>query len=399
MRIKPDIFQVGVKDPDLRMFDIVIPTEWGTTYNSYLVGQENPVLIDTVKVQFAEEFFANLEARMDISKLQYLIVNHTEPDHAGSIKKLLERAPHVTIYASRAAIQFLQEQLNFAFQHVVVKCQDTLKVGNKTFRFIMAPFLHWPDTMFTYLEEEKVLFTCDGFGCHYCSPTGNMLQSKEPDFTPAIHHYFDFIMGPFKPKVLEAIEKIRALPIELIAPGHGPILDSDPWKVVNLYEKWSKTQVVSSGRKVIIAYVSAYGHTKAMAEHIAEGLQSEGIHPEVIDLALRSEEETKEALRSFDGLIVGSPTLNRDVVEPVWKALELVDLTQAKGKKCAAFGNYGWSGEAVPLLEERLKQMGMASVLPGLKVRFGIGPAEEAACQTFGRDFAQAVILASSKVS
>lgn len=395
MKVSKDVHWVGVLDPDLEMFDVIVPTEWGTTYNSYLIKAEKPALVDTVKANFDQEFFAKLTAEIDLSELQYLIVNHTEPDHAGCIGQLLEKAPHITVYASRPAIQFLKEQVNREFKYQIVQDNDTLSLGNKTLRFVMAPFLHWPDTMFTYLEEEKLLFTCDGFGCHYCDKEqGRMFESEVEDFTPAISHYYEFIMSPFKPKVLEAVQKVQELQIDAICTGHGPILDKDPWRVVSLYQRWSEDQANHAIKRVALAYVSAYGHTRQMAELIAKGLKTtDKVRVDLMDLAELTEEEMREKLNDFDGIILGSPTINADAVEPVWRGVSHLSAITAKGKLAAVFGNYGWSGEAVQLLEERLAKMRLAIAQPGLRVKFGLTDQDREDCITFGRSFAEALTL------
>lgn len=396
MKVTKDISWVGVLDPDLRMFDVVIPTELGTTYNSYLIKADKPCLIDTVKAEFSEEFLDRLEQEIDLADLKYLVVNHTEPDHSGSVQPLLERAPHIEVYGSRAAIQFLRQQVQIEFKSVVVTDNDILDLGNKQLKFIMAPFLHWPDTMFTYLEEQNILFTCDGFGSHYSPDKDRLFESDLSDFTPAIKHYYDSIMSPFKPKILEAIAKIKDLNIDLIATGHGPILDKDPWRVIKLYEQWSDFDPQAK-KKIVIGYASAYGHTKQMAELIAEGIKTESsLNVTIMDVANTSEAELQAELASFDGIIVGSPTINADVVEPVWRFISYLNGITAKGKLASAFGNYGWSGEAVELLENRLERMRLALVQPGLKIRFGLAEADQQACREFGANFAEAFVVKSS---
>jgi len=392
MQVTSDITFVGVLDPDLEIFDVVIPTEWGTTYNSYLIKAEKPCLIDTVKADFADEFLQKVEQEIALDKIEYLVVNHTEPDHSGAVGALLEKAPHVKVYGTRPAIQFLREQVKRDFAAVVVSHNDTLDLGNKTLRFISAPFLHWPDTMFTYLEEDQILFTCDGFGSHYCDPDGRMFASQIGDLTPHVKYYYDSIMSPFKPKILEAVEKVRQLPLKMIATGHGPILDQDFWKLVDLYEQWSGGEPKANPR-IVVGYVSAYGHTRLMAELIAEGVKSETKEDVVLlDFANDSPHVVKTALQEFDGLIIGSPTINADAVEPVWRALSYVSAITAKGKLAAVFGNYGWSGEAVGLLENRLERMRLALVQPGLKIRFGLSEQDREQCIEFGKTFARAFI-------
>lgn len=393
MQIRPGIHWVGVRDPDLEVFDVIIPTEFGTTYNSYLIEADEPTLIDGVKKEFQEEFFAKLEELIDLRDLKHLVVNHTEPDHSGSIKELLKRAPHLTVHGSRAAIQFLREQVNMEFNSRIVGEGDVLDLGSRKLRFIMAPFLHWPDTIWTYLEGEGVLFTCDGFGSHFCFPEGKILASQqEMDFTPAVEYYFHSIMGPFKPKVREALAKLDGLELDLIATGHGPILDSDLEHYIRLYHELSQEEPQVDQKRIVVGYASAYGHTRRMAELIGEGAsQNPKVAVQLIDVGASSEEEIKEVLSSFDALILGSPTINADAVYPVWRVVESLSAITSRGKVAAVFGNYGWSGEATYLLEERLEKMKLVVAHPALKVRFGLTEEDEERCRNLGRTIAEAV--------
>lgn len=393
MRIRPGIYWVGVRDPGLEVFDVVIPTEYGTTYNSYIVEADEPVLIDGVKKEFQDEWFAKIAARIDLADLKHLIVNHTEPDHSGSIGELLRRAPHIVVHGTRPALQFLSEQVNMDFNKHIVGENDVLDLGNRKLRFIMAPFLHWPDTMWTYLEGEKVLFTCDGFGSHFAFPEGKILASQqEVDFTGAVEYYFDKIMGPFKPKVRDALAKLEGLEAEMIATGHGPILDVEVDRYIQLYHAWSFQAQAAEQKRVVIAYASAYGHTKRMAELIAEGAsRNPKVEVVLLDAANTSPQEVEAAVSSFDALIVGSPTINADAVYPVWRVLEAVSAITAKGKAAAVFGNYGWSGEAAALLEERLEKMRLVVGHPAVKVRFSLTEQDEERCRQMGETVAASV--------
>ena len=394
MQVRPGIHWVGVRDPELEIFDVIIPTEFGTTYNSYLIEADQPVLIDGVKKEFQDEFFAKLEEKIDLADLKHLVVNHTEPDHSGSIKELLILAPHLIVHGSRPAIQFLSEQVQMDFNKRIVRENDVLDLGNRKLRFIMAPFLHWPDTIWTYLEGEQVLFTCDGFGSHFCFPEGKILASQQDmDFTDAVKYYFNNIMGPFKPKVREALTKLEGLDLELIATGHGPILDTDIERFIGLYKDWSHEETTSERKKIVVGYASAYGHTKRMAELIVEGAQQQSSQVDVtlIDVGSAPEEDIKAAISSFDALILGSPTINADAVYPVWRVLESLSAITSKGKVAAVFGNYGWSGEATALLEERLEKMRLVVAHPPVKARFALTDEDEQRCLSLGGAIAEAV--------
>lgn len=373
-KLSQSVSWVGVFDADLRIFDIIIPTDWGTTYNAYLIKGEKIALVETVKETFFSEYAEKVRSLVTPEDIDYIILNHTEPDHSGSLARLLELAPQAEVVGSRSAIQFAKAISNRDFRARVVNQGDRLSLGNLTLSFISAPFLHWPDSIFTYLEEEQVLFTCDAFGCHYCPQPGQLFDDEVGDFVPALKVYFQAIMGPFKSYVLQAIEKISDLPIKTIAPSHGPVLASDPWKFVEIYRDWSTEEELRE-KLVAVGYVSAYGYTKLMAETIADELRVQGACPKLLELSSSNMDEVAESFRKAKGIMIGSPTLNRDAVPPVWIALAHLSAIENRNKPAAAFGAYGWSGEAVQMVIDRLKSLGLKVIEPGLRVNFR--PTEE----------------------
>lgn len=390
VEIKPDIFWVGVKDPNLRVFDIVMKTPWGTTYNSYIVKGKKVAVVETVKAVFFDEFLAKLQTVVDPQAIDYLVVNHTEPDHAGSVAKLLTLAPQATVVASRAASQFLKGMVHTGFNVQIVGDGDSVDLGGKTLRFTLAPFLHWPDSMFTYVPEDKVLFTCDAFGCHYC-PEG-LFNDEEGDFGEAYRLYYDAIMSPFKTYVADAVEKIKDLDIALIAPGHGPVLRDNPRQYVEIYRQWSiENRPVQ--KTVFIGYVSAYGNTKMLAEAVAAGVEKVGSVSAILrDVSETSEPEIAALIEHSDALIFGSPTINADVVRPVWDAMNLIVPMRNKGKVGAAFGSYGWSGEAVKMIEDRLKSLKLKVPFHGVKANFVPTEAILTEARQLGEEVAKAIL-------
>lgn len=211
--LKDNIWWIGAIDHDLRIFDIIMYTEFGTTYNSYLIkGSKKTALVETVKYTFSDEYISKVEEEVNLQDIDYIIVNHTEPDHAGTIEYLIKRGCNPTVVGSEAAIRFMKEIANVPFKYKVVNHEDTLSLGDKNLKFISAPFLHWPDSMYTYVEEDKLLFTCDSFGAHYAFD--DILFSKvtdKADYYGTLRYYFNMIFGPFKKYVLEAINKIEDL--------------------------------------------------------------------------------------------------------------------------------------------------------------------------------------------
>ncbi len=235
--VTPDVKWIGILDYDISTFDIVMTTEYGTTYNSYFINAEKKALVEVAKEKFSETYLNKLRSLTDPSDIQYIILDHTEPDHSGSLKILLDLAPSATVVGSGNAIRYLEDIVNIPFRSLVVKDGDTLDLGNKTLRFISAPNLHWPDTIYTLLVEDKVLFTCDSFGAHYCSP--EMFSEFTESYTVAYKYYFDVILKPFSRFMLKAIEKIKPLDFDFICTGHGPIHGKNKDKAIELAEKYA----------------------------------------------------------------------------------------------------------------------------------------------------------------
>lgn len=375
LELRDGFYWAGIVDDNLRVFDIIMYTEFGTTYNSYVwKAGDKVVLFETAKEKFFDEYLDKLKEIIDVTKIDYLIVDHTEPDHAGSIGRLLEYSPQMKIVATGCAIGFLKEIVNHDFTSIAVKDNQTMEIGGKTLRFLVVPNLHWPDTMYTYIEEEQLLVTCDSFGSHY--GFHDVLASKVTDqegYMRATKYYFDCIIGPFKPFMLKALDKVRQLDVSMICPGHGPVIDENIDRMYNIYEDWCT--VVNSNRKktVIIPYVSAYGYTKQLAEEISRGIQDSGdIDVRSYDLVEADQDKVLEELGFADGILFGTPTIVGEALKPIWDLTTSIFAGTHGGKLASAFGSYGWSGEGVPHIIERLKQLRM-KVVDGLKIRFKPG--------------------------
>ncbi len=389
-----DLWWVGVEDHDLRVFDIVMHSDWGTSYNAYAVrGAEGVALFETVKEKFFDEYLQNLKEVCSLDEVKYIVVGHTEPDHSGSLEKLLDLTPNATVVGSATAITFLKEIVNKPFASRAVKEGDTIDLGGRTLTFLSVPFLHWPDSMYTYIPEMKALFTVDSFGCHYADDRvfNDLIDG---DFTEAYKYYFDCIMGPFKPFVLKALDKIKGLDIQFIGNGHGPVLRANIPHYLELYRQWATPVVAPADeRRVAIAYVSAYGYTKQLAGVIADALAEGGVkHVELYDLVECDLETARAAVQSADGFLLGSPTLVGDALPPIYEMLVGLNPIIHKGKPAGAFGSYGWSGEAVPKLTAQMQAIGLALPVEGLKVRFKPSEAQLAEARQFGLDFAAAVL-------
>lgn len=388
--LNDDVSWVGVLDEDIVTFDIVMETQYGTTYNAYFINADKKVVIDTVKKTFQKDFLGKLSSLTDPAKIDYIICTHTEPDHSGSLTSLLDLAPNATVIGSGQALNYLSEMMGRPFQSMKIRDGDTLDLGNKTLRFIGASNLHWPDTIYTYLEEDNILFTCDSFGSHYSNE--EMFDDRVGDFQDAFRYYFDVILKPFSKFMLKAIEKIDGLDISMICPGHGPILRSGWQEKVRLSAELATAYLESlngNEKRILIAYVSAYGYTGEMAESIAAGIKGSGdIEVTVVDIENIPLGELEELIVRSGGLLIGSPTINRNTLLPVYRMFSVINPIRDKGKLAASFGSYGWSGEAVPLIEEHLRNMKLEIVQDGLATKFFPNEEQREALKDFGRTFA-----------
>lgn len=372
LELRKNFYWAGIVDDSLRVFDIIMYTEFGTTYNSYVwKAGDKTVLFETAKVKFFDEYLDKLKEVIDVTKIDYLVVEHTEPDHAGSIEKLLEYSPQMKIVATGCAISFLKEIVNHDFCSIAVKDNQTMEIGGKTLRFLIVPNLHWPDTMYTYIEEEQILVTCDSFGSHY--GFHDVLASKVTDhegYMRATKYYFDCIIGPFKPYMLKALSRVRELDVSMICPGHGPVINEKIDFMYNTYEDWCTVVNPNQKKTVIIPYVSAYGYTEQLAKEIERGIKDSGdIDVRAYDMVTADQGKVLEELGFADGILFGTPTIVGEALKPIWDLTTSIFAGTHGGKLASAFGSYGWSGEGVPHIIERLKQLRMR-VVDGLRIRF-----------------------------
>jgi len=389
--INSDIRWIGILDDSIVTFDIVMETKHGTTYNSYFINADKKAVVETAKESFQDIYLDKIREVTNPSDISYIIMNHTEPDHSGCLKALLEIAPQAIVYGSRQAITYLQDIVGMPFSYCYVKDGDTLSLGNKTLRFIGAPNLHWPDTIYTYVEEDKVLFTCDSFGAHFCHP--GMFDDEVGDYNDSFQYYFDVILKPFSQFMVKAIEKIKPLEIRCICPGHGPILRTRWKEIVSLTERYAEQYIADSlcdDNQVLIAYVSAYGYTKQMAEAIAEGIREvAGYKVSLVDIENILPGDLEAMIVKSKSILIGSPTINQNTLLPVYKMFALINPIRDRGKKAAAFGSYGWSGEAVKLIENHLKALKLNVVMDGMVNKFSTDARKREQVLEFGRAFAK----------
>lgn len=388
--LSPRAHWIGALDPQLRNFDIILKTANGTSYNAYVVrGSTGVAVVDTVKEEFAGDFFARLEQVADYSEITAIVLNHLEPDHTGALPELMARAPKARLYISYKAQMMLKallkrENLDFT----PVDSGDRIDLGDRSLEFLHTPYLHWPDTQCTYVREEQLLFSGDVFGCHYCD--SRLFNDASGDFRFSFEYYYAHIMRPFRNFVLNALDLIEPLPLRMIAPAHGPILRDRPRAYVERYRELAsprlKREVARGEKTMLIFYISSYGNTARMAESIYAAARSvPGVRASLYDLEGGDVSTFADLLEEADALVLGSPTINGDAVKPIWDLLSSLTVIDVKGKLGAAFGSYGWSGEAVRMIEDRLRGLKLRVPVPGIRVKLIPTTEELDACRQFGR--------------
>lgn len=393
IKIKKDVYYIGVSDPDIRTFDIIMSTANGTTYNSYLIKtKEGVIILDTVKEEFQEEFFQNVESICTYEDIKYIVMHHLEPDHSGALGELTKRAPAAKVFVSPLATPMLKAitgQDNINFESVWTNKEITL--GEKTLVFLSTPNLHWPETMSSYLREDKVLFSGDVFGSHYFD--SRLFNDLSGDFNYAFKYYYDHIMRPFKSDVINALKLYESFEIDTIATLHGPVLRQNPKEYMELYKKWSTKSDRLHGKKIVsIFYVTSYKNTKEMAQNIYDGLESSAtIIANIYDLMALDEQNMLTILEESTGIIIGTPTINGDAPKPVWDLLSCMTLLEKKGKIGGSFGSYGWSGEAVEMINTRLKALKFRVPMDSLKVKLIPTKSELFMSYNFGVEFGKIV--------
>jgi len=399
LTVSPSVQWIGVLDHDIVSFDVVMETKYGTTYNSYFINSRKKAVIETVKEGFWDVYLEKLKKVTDVADIEYIILNHTEPDHSGSLGRLLKAAPEAKVVATGNAIRYLKEMISFDFKYIIVKDGYTLDLGDKTLQFISAPNLHWPDTMYTYLAEEKVLFTCDSFGAHFCHEA--VFDDLVGNFDESFKYYFDVILKPFSKFMLKAIEKVRLLDINVIATGHGPVLRSDWQKYVSLSEKWASEHLeLPHKHKVFIPFVSAYHKTGLLAERIGEGILMAGdIDVEIVDIENSTIGELDQKVAESAAIIIGSTTINQNILLPVYKLFSVINPLRDKGKLAGGFGSYGWSGESKEIIKSNLENLKMEYFGEGVFVKFTPDADEQQQAVAYGKAIGEALLKEQVRTS
>jgi len=389
-KIKDSITWVGKIDWELRKFHgEELSTHRGSSYNSYLIQDAKTVLIDTVWRPFDQEFVEHLKQVIDLKKIDYIIANHGEPDHSGSLAALLREIPGTPVYCTANAVKSLKGQYHQDWNFQVVKTGDKLNIGAKDLVFIEAPMLHWPDTMFCYLSGDNILFSNDAFGQHFASELMyNDLVDQCELFQEAIKYYAN-ILTPFSMLVDKKIKEVIGLnlPVAMICPSHGIIWRKDPLQIVNKYVQWAGNY---QENQITIMYDSMWNGTRKMAEAIAEGIKAANaaVAVKIYQCARSDKSDILTEIFKSKALLVGSPTVNRGILSAVGGVLEEVKGLGFKNKKAAAFGTYGWSGELVKIITEKLKEAGFEIAHDGLRANWNPDQQAIQGCIALGKEVA-----------
>ncbi len=367
-------------------------THKASSYNSYLVRDEKTALIDTVWQPYNREFVARLKDEIKLADIDYVIANHGEIDHSGALPELMREIPDTPIYCTANGAKILKGHYHEDWNFVTVKTGDSLELGKSSLVFVEAPMLHWPDSMFTYMTSENVLFSNDAFGQHYAS---ELLYNDLVDKAELNHEalkYYANILTPFSPLVTKKINEVLALnlPVNMICPSHGVIWRNDPVQIVKQYLEWADNY---QENQITLVYDSMWESTRKMAEAIMQGIQQADstVTLKLFNAAKEDKNDIIAEIYKSKAVLVGSSTINNGMLHSIGGLLEMIRGLKFKNKKAAAFGSYGWSGEAVKLIGERLAAAGFSLADEGIRTLWVPDTAAEEACVHYGKQFAEAL--------
>jgi flavorubredoxin len=392
VKIAENIYSVGVKDFNLRDFH-GYSTPQGSSYNAYLIIDEKTVLIDTVKNSFKNKLIENISSIIDPKKIDYVISNHTEMDHSGSLSYVM----HVIggdkpVFCSKMGEKNLKKHFGSNFNFSVVKTGDTLNIGKKNLSFMDTKMIHWPDSMFTYLQEDKILFSSDAFGQHYSGSENFDDELNLQTIMPHAKKYFANILMHLSDKILKLLESVKesGIEISMICPDHGIVWRSDPLKIISAYESWTKAE---STPKAVIAYDTMWKSTEKMAEAIADGIASVN-NVDVKLMCIRNNHRSNIITEMLDtkAIVIGSPTMNNMLYPTVADMLTYIKGLRPKNKIGAAFGSYGWSGEAVKLINKELETAKIDLIDEGLRIQYVPRQDEVQKCYEYGEKIGRLII-------
>jgi flavorubredoxin len=388
--LKEGVNWVGVVDWNIRDFHGYI-TSRGSSYNAYLISDEKIALVDTVKINFCNELIEHISELTSLEKIDYIIVNHVEMDHSSSLPVIAKLAKNAKIIASQRGKDALIEHYGADFNVVeTVKTGDELKLGKRTLRFLEAPMLHWPDSMFTVVVEDQILMPNDAFGQHFASSGRFDDEVDECALMEEAATYYANILMPFAPLIIRKIQEViqMGIPIEMIAPSHGIIWRKNPSKIINAYLDWSSSM---AKQKAVVVFDTMWGSTDKMARAIADGITSGGVEVELFKLRATDNTDVVTAILDAKAVVVGSPTLNNQMFPSLGSFLTYITGLKPKGKLWCFFGSYGWGGGAVRDMVEMAKKAGFEVYEPSIEIKYVPDMEDLKKCFDFGQQIAQKI--------
>ncbi len=390
-KLNDTVYWVGIADWALKHFHgFELSTHRGSTYNSYLIVDEKIALVDTVWRPFADEFVRNVKEVIDPARIDFVIANHSEPDHSGGLPAILRECPNATLVVSKRGMESFPGHYHQEWKFKPVGTGDKISLGRRELVFMEAPMLHWPDSMFTYLTGDAILMPNDAFGQHYATAFRFNDQVDQHELYEEALKYYANILTPFSARVAAKIDELLALklPVSMIAPSHGVIWRDNPLQIVTKYQEWAAQ---TPEPRAVILYDTMWDGTHRMAEAIGNGLTDKGVCSKLFHMATSDRNDVIAEIFRSTAIIVGSPTLNNGVLPTIMPILEDLKGLKFKNKIGAAFGSYGWSGEGVKIIEEHLGKCGIPLVAEGVRAKWQPRPDDLDACRKLGQQVAAAV--------
>lgn len=390
IQIAEGIYNVGVKDWDIRDFH-GYSTQLGTTYNAFLILDDKVTLVDTVKKGFGDELLRNIAKLVDPSKIDYVISNHTEMDHSGSLPQIMAAVgKDKPLYCSKMGRKNLSQHFQGEYNFQPVKSGDELSLGKRTLSFLETRMLHWPDSMFTYVKEDKILFSSDAFGQHYAGPEEFDDTISETIMQHA-QKYFANILLLYSPLILKLVDQVTQMGLEIqtICPDHGIIWRKDPMRIIQAYVKWAKQ--AENQDKAVVVYDTMWHSTEKMADAIIAGIDEADVLARPMKLRVWDRSDIMTEVLDAKAVVVGSPTLNNGIFPSVADFLTYMKGLRPQNKLGAAFGSFGWSGESIKVIRSELEGMKFDMMAEDLKIQYVPDEAGLDKCMAFGRQIAEAI--------
>ncbi len=390
VQIADGIYSVGCRDWDIRDFHGYSTYE-GTSYNAFLILDDKNVLIDTVKKEFADELLDNISKIIEPSKIDIVISNHTEMDHSGALPAVMQRVgKEKTVLCSKMGFKNLKSHFSIPLNLKSVENGEELSIGKRTLSFLETKMLHWPDSMFTYLKNDKILFSSDAFGQHYAGDCLFDDEIGEQIMSHAAKYYGNILLN-YSTRVQELLKSVAAsgLEIKMICPDHGVIWRDNPGKIIAAYDKWSRQEL---SKKAVVMFDTMWSSTAKMAREVAKGIESLGVSVRLMNTRKCHRSDIMTEVLDAKALIVGSPTINNGIFPVIADVMTYIKGLKPKNRMAAAFGSYGWSGEAVKILNQEFESMGMDIVDDGLKVQYVPDKADLEKCFELGEKIARKII-------